>query len=81
MGRAARLMDQLTGVEIDEQKIVYYKLLEMVKSTIIGLAGAHDLACGGTDLRLLSVATVALSGQAVFRALESELETYLEAGS
>jgi aminoglycoside phosphotransferase (APT) family kinase protein len=70
---------RITGIEVHPKKIIYYKLLEMVKSTIIGLAGAHDLAQGGTDLRLLSVATIALSGQAIFGMLEGQLESYLEA--
>ena len=65
--------------KVDPKKIIYYKLLEMVKSTIIGLAGAYDIAKGGSDLRLLSVATIALSGQAIFGILEAQLESYLEA--
>ena len=77
-GPLADHYSKISGIEIDPKKVVYYKLLEMVKSTIIGLAGAHDLAQGGSDLRLLSVATIALSGQAVFGALERELENYLE---
>jgi aminoglycoside phosphotransferase (APT) family kinase protein len=80
-GPLADHYSRLTGIEVHPKKIIYYKLLEMVKSTIIGLAGAHDLACGGTDLRLLSVATIALSGQAVFGMLEGQLEAYLEADS
>jgi aminoglycoside phosphotransferase (APT) family kinase protein len=78
-GPLAEHYSKLTGVEIDGKKIIYYKLLEMVKSTIIGLAGANDLAQGGSDLRLLSVATLALSGQAVFAMLEQQLEAYQEA--
>ena len=51
-----------TGIEIDDRRLLYYRLLEMVKGTIIGLAGAYDLAHGGTDLRLLSVARIAAAG-------------------
>jgi aminoglycoside phosphotransferase (APT) family kinase protein len=80
-GPLADHYSRITGIEVHPKKIIYYKLLEMVKSTIIGLAGAHDLARGGTDLRLLSVATIALSGQAMFGALEGQLEAYLEAES
>jgi aminoglycoside phosphotransferase (APT) family kinase protein len=78
-GPLAERYTELTGVEVHPKKIIYYKLLEMVKSTIIGLAGAHDIAEGGSDLRLLSVATIALSGQAVFAALEAQLAQYAEA--
>ncbi len=80
-GPLAERYTELTGVDVDPKKIIYYKLLEMVKSTIIGLAGAHDIAQGGSDLRLLSVATIALSGQAVFSALEAQLEQFAEVGS
>lgn len=80
-GPLAERYAAIAGTEIDPKKVIFYKLLEMVKSTIIGLAGAHDIARGGSDLRLLSVATIALSGQAVFGAIERELESYLEAGS
>jgi aminoglycoside phosphotransferase (APT) family kinase protein len=80
-GPLAERYTAISGIEVDPRKIVYYKLLEMVKSTIIGMAGAHDLAQGGSDLRLLSVATVALSGQAVFGMLERQLESYPEAAS
>ena len=51
----------------------------MVKGSIIGLAGAYDLVHGGNDLRLLSVATIATSGQAIMGLLESQLEELLEA--
>ncbi len=78
-GDLAEHYSSITGLEIDEAKITYYKLLEMVKSTIIGLGGASDLKNGGADLRLLSVGTVALSGQGMFGLFESQLEALLEA--
>jgi aminoglycoside phosphotransferase (APT) family kinase protein len=78
-GDLAKRYAEITGIEVDPKKIIYYKLLELTKSTIIGLAGAYDIAQGGTDLRLLSVATIALSGQAMFGLFESQLESYLEA--
>jgi hypothetical protein len=68
-----------TGIEIDEKRLLYYRLLEMVKGTIIGLAGAYDLAHGGADLRLLSVARIAAAGQAMMAALETQLEQFEEA--
>lgn len=77
-GPLAKRYSEITGIEIDERKIAYYKLLEMVKSTIIGLGGASDLLKGGTDLRLLSVATIATSGQGMFGAFEAQFESLLE---
>jgi aminoglycoside phosphotransferase (APT) family kinase protein len=78
-GPLAQRYSEITGIEIDERKIAYYKLLEMVKSTIIGLGGANDVLKGGTDLRMLSVATIASSGQGMFAAFEAQLEHLLEA--
>lgn len=65
---------ELTGHTLDERRIVYYQLLEMVKSTIIGLAGARDLTSGGSDLRLLSVAALAASAEPVIAMLETMLD-------
>jgi len=78
-GELAARYSERTGIEIDEKRLLYYRLLEMVKGTIIGLAGAYDLANGGNDLRLLSVARIAAAGQAIMGALESQLEQFLEA--
>jgi acyl-CoA dehydrogenase family protein 10 len=78
-GPLAQRYSEITGIEIDERKIAYYKLLEMVKSTIIGLGGANDMAKGGSDLRLLSVATIATAGQGMFGVFEAQLESFLEA--
>lgn len=66
---------ELTGIDIDEFKISYYQLLELVKGTIIGLAAASDLVSGGTDLRLLSVAGLAESGIPIIGMLTQQLET------
>jgi aminoglycoside phosphotransferase (APT) family kinase protein len=78
-GELATRYGERTGIEIDERRLVYYRLLEMVKGTIIGLAGAYDLAHGGNDLRLLSVARIAAAGQVVMGGLEAQLEEFLEA--
>ena len=78
-GELATRYGERTGIEIDERRLLYYRLLEMVKGTIIGLAGAYDLAHGGTDLRLLSVARLAAAGQAMMGILETQLEEFLEA--
>jgi aminoglycoside phosphotransferase (APT) family kinase protein len=78
-GALARRYCERTGIEIDEKRIVYYRLLEMVKGSIIGRSGAYDLAHGGDDLRLLSVAAVATSGQPMLVHLEAQIEQLLEA--
>lgn len=70
---------QRTGLEMDERKLSYFRLLELVKGSIIGMAGAYDLANGGNDLRLISVAMIAATGQAMMGALEAQLEQFLEA--
>jgi aminoglycoside phosphotransferase (APT) family kinase protein len=78
-GELAQRYGELAGIEIHERRLLYYRLLEMVKGTIIGLAGASDLAHGGNDLRLLSVARIAAAGQAIMGALEAQLEEFVEA--
>jgi aminoglycoside phosphotransferase (APT) family kinase protein len=70
---------ELAGIEIDPKKIQYYRFLEMVKGSIIGHAGAYDLANGGDDLRLMSVTTIAAAGQAMMGVLEAQLVAFLEA--
>jgi aminoglycoside phosphotransferase (APT) family kinase protein len=77
-GDLARRYGELTGTEIDPRRIAYYRVLELVKGTIIGFAGASDLVAGGTDLRLLSVARAASSGQAFVKLVETELERLLK---
>jgi aminoglycoside phosphotransferase (APT) family kinase protein len=78
-GELARRYCERTGIEIDERRIAYHRLLEMVKGSIIGRAGAYDLAHGGDDLRLLSVAAVATVGQPMLVHLEAQIEQLLEA--
>ena len=78
-GDLAQRYSELTGIEIDERRLLYYRLLELVKGSIIGMAGAYDLANGGDDLRLISVAMIAASGQAMMGSLEAQLEKFLEA--
>jgi len=75
----AKRYGEISGVEIDERKIAYYKLLEMTKGAIIGLGGASDIAHGGSDLRLLSVANIALSGQSFLGVLEDQIDSFQEA--
>lgn len=78
-GDLADQYSQLTGVEMDERRMSYCRLLEMTKSLIIGAASASDLAHGGTDLRLLSVAALSSAGQPMLAALEEQLVEFLEA--
>jgi|GEM_PF-1175791 len=65
---------ELTGNVVDDRRIAYYQMLEMVKSTVIGLAGARDIVQGGSDLRLLSVAGLAASAEPVISMLETMLD-------
>jgi aminoglycoside phosphotransferase (APT) family kinase protein len=78
-GRLADRYSEQTGIEIDERRIAYYRLLEMTKGSIIGRSGAYDLAHGGDDLRLLTVAAIATAGQPILVNLEEQLEKLLEA--
>jgi aminoglycoside phosphotransferase (APT) family kinase protein len=77
--RLADRYSEQTGIEIDERRIAYYRLLEMTKGSIIGRSGAYDLAHGGDDLRLLTVAAIATAGQPILVNLEEQLEKLLEA--
>jgi len=74
----ADLYTEITGIEIDPHRLAYHRMLEMAKSSIIGMGGASDLVHGGTDLRLLSVAALASAGQPMLIAMEAELEKFLE---
>jgi aminoglycoside phosphotransferase (APT) family kinase protein len=75
----AERYSERTGIEADPRRLMYYRFLEMVKGSIIGMAGAYDIAKGGTDLRLISVSMIAAAGQAMMGMLEAQLEEFLEA--
>ncbi len=79
LGELAEHYERLTGTEIDPARIVYYQALEMAKSAIIGLAAARDLANGGSDLRLISVAGLAATGESVISMLLDQLQSLQEA--
>jgi aminoglycoside phosphotransferase (APT) family kinase protein len=78
-GDMAALYTELTGTEIDEQRLAYYRLMEMVKATIIGYAAARDLADGGSDLRLMSVAGLAGTAEPICAMLQIALDQLAEA--
>ncbi|MBT4161307.1 MAG: phosphotransferase family protein [Gammaproteobacteria bacterium] len=61
-GELAEYYTELTGIKIDEAEMEYQRFLEGTKGGIIGLGGATAVSKGGTDLRLLSVATFAQGG-------------------
>jgi aminoglycoside phosphotransferase (APT) family kinase protein len=65
---------ELTGNRIDERRVVYYQMFELLKSCIIGLAGARDLVEGGTDLRLLSVAGLGATAEGMVSVMETLLD-------
>lgn len=55
--RFAERYSTLTGFEVDHQRLVFWRLLELAKSAVVGMASAAALARGrSADLRLLSVA-------------------------
>nr|MCC7077159.1 phosphotransferase family protein [Acidimicrobiia bacterium] len=70
---AARYADR-SGNQIDETRLAFHRALEMAKSVIIGLAGAYDLASGGDDLRLLSTAGLAGTGESIVGMLRTQFE-------
>jgi aminoglycoside phosphotransferase (APT) family kinase protein len=70
----AEYYTELTGNEIDERRIAYYQMFELLKSCIIGLAGARDLVEGGSDLRLLSVAGLGATAEGMVSVMETLLE-------
>lgn len=78
LGPLAARYAELSGNEVDEVRLAYHRVLEMTKSVIIGLAGAHDLASGGDDLRLLSTAGLAATGEPVIGMLRTQLEKLTE---
>lgn len=74
-GPLAEAYWQISGIAVDEARLAYYRVLELAKSVIIGLAGVHDLTSGGDDLRLLSTAGLAMSGEPVVAMLRTALES------
>jgi len=79
LGEMAERYEELSGNTVDESRIVYHRVLEMVKGVIIGLAGAHDIVSGGDDLRLLSTAGLAATGIPVVAMLRKQLTSLEEA--
>jgi aminoglycoside phosphotransferase (APT) family kinase protein len=61
----ADLYTELSGNEIDEGRLAYYRLLELTKGAIIGYGSVKDIAEGGSDLRMLSVAGLAETAETV----------------
>lgn len=70
---------ELSGNVVDEARITYHRALEMAKSVVIGLAGAHDLLRGGDDLRLLSTAGLAATGLPIVAMLTKAVRALEEA--
>ncbi len=49
-----------SGIEIDEERVAYYEVLEMLKATLVGLTGLKAFTDGRTsDLRLVQIGRVA----------------------
>lgn len=79
IGALAEKYAELSGNPLDDARITYYRVLEMVKGVVIGLAGAHDLLSGGDDLRLLSTAGLAATGLPIVAMLGRQLRSLEEA--
>lgn len=60
-GEMAERYTQKSGIEVDEESVRYYTLLEQVKATLVGLTGLKAFAEGRTsDLRLVQIGRGAL---------------------
>jgi len=71
-GQFAQLYTRLTGFEVDEKRLAFFKLLEFVKTLLVGLSAPSALARGeNSDLRLFSVSFAGIS-------LEPMVLTFLE---
>ncbi len=61
-GEMAERYSKKSGIEVDEESVRYYTLLEQVKATLVGLTGLKAFAEGRTsDLRLVQIGRGALS--------------------
>ena len=61
-GEYAKLYTKLTGFEIDEKRLAFFKLLEFVKALLVGLSAPAALTRGrNSDLRLFSVGFAGMS--------------------
>jgi aminoglycoside phosphotransferase (APT) family kinase protein len=59
-GDAARQYAARSGINIDEERIAFYLILEQLKATLVGMTGLKAFADGRTsDLRLVQIGRVA----------------------
>ncbi|MEM3112379.1 MAG: phosphotransferase family protein [Candidatus Anstonellales archaeon] len=73
-GEYLNLYTSLTGFEIDEKRLTFYKLLEFVKTLLVGLSAPAAMARGkNSDLRLFSVSFAGLSLEPMVLNLVNEL--------
>jgi len=55
-GAMAERYAQRSGIAVDEERVGYYRILEMLKATLVGLTGLKAFAEGRTsDLRLIQI--------------------------
>lgn len=73
-GEVAERYTSLTGIEIDESRLAYFRLLEVVRAMIIGASAPWAISRGSTDLRLLSVGAGIMGGEAMCPMLEAQLD-------
>jgi aminoglycoside phosphotransferase (APT) family kinase protein len=73
-GEYAKLYTELTGFEIEEKRLAYFRLLEHVKAQLVGFSAPAALAQGRNwDLRLFSVASIGMGHEALNINLAHEL--------
>lgn len=55
-GEMAERYTRRSGIQIDEERVSYYAIVESLKATLVGLTGLHAFAEGRTsDLRLVQI--------------------------
>ncbi len=78
-GEWAELYAERSGNEVDDGRLAYYRLLELTKGAIIGYGSVKDVAQGGSDLRMLSVAGLAQTAETVSGLFQTLLHQASEA--
>jgi aminoglycoside phosphotransferase (APT) family kinase protein len=62
-GEMAVRYSERSGIEVDEERVAFWQLLEALKGNLVGLTGLTAFAAGRTsDLRLLQIGRGALAG-------------------
>jgi aminoglycoside phosphotransferase (APT) family kinase protein len=74
-GDYLKMYSKLTGFEVDEKRLAYYRLLEFLKVVLVGLSGPAVLSYGRSwDMRLFSVGTAGMTTEALLLDLIAGLD-------